>query len=229
MSSAVRTRSELQHQLSSLYPHPIPAGQLSKLYNRWARMCARPVCYPTLEEEVYCLLDTIKWEKLPQRGELATLLDPCAGTGCLLAELWARLQHLRLRFIGNDLHPAFDATYHLDATLPSSWEVMPRPDAIVSSPPYELLDILFPEFIWRARVVAMLHVPGDYISNGPQHRRMLWAHLEREGLTATIEGLPRVAGRPMRRCAWLIIFKSAQLKERLWRPRTHRVVLTQAE
>jgi hypothetical protein len=228
MSATVRSKEELKNQMEDSYPEALPAGQLSRLYNRWKRLCAQPICYPTLPEEVYCLLDAIKWGNLPWGGRL-TLLDPCAGTASITQTLHQELGTRRLRYLTNDIHPAYQTDYHLDATLPSSWEHLPAAEIVCCSPPYELLDILMPEFIKRTKIVAMLHVPGDYISNGPQYRRQLWQRLERQGRTATIEGLPRVAGRPMRRCAWILLFRSAMWKRLLWKPVGNRLVMAQYE
>ena len=178
------------------------------------------MCYPTVAQETACLADTIAWDRLQPLPDLV-LLDPCSGTHGLTRSLYTCLPSLQLQIITNDIHPYHDATYHMDATDPTIWQHLPTVDIIACSPPFEILDITLPEFIQRARIVTILHVPGDYLSNGPSYRRKLWRHR-----TAIIEGLPRVAQRPMRRCIWLLVFSSARCKHFLWRPSTSRVLLT---
>lgn len=227
MAPGVRSKKEMQEQLEQLYPRPPPPNQLSRLYNRWRKLCTRPVCYPTMAEEVHCVMQALRWHRLPSQPP-SVVLDPCAGTCALVNELASWLTHLPLQFTSNDIHVGYPTTHHLDATLPSCWERLPQPDLIVSSPPFELLDIMLPEFVARARIATILHVPGDYLSNGPQHRRQLWRYLEGQRCTAMVEGLPRVHGRPMRRCAWLFVFSSPEWKDLLWRPPGDRWMLTQA-
>jgi hypothetical protein len=64
-----------------------------------------------------------------------------------------------------------------------------------------------------ARVVACIHVPGHYISNGVEPRHAYLRQLQREGRLLVLFGLPRAA--TGWRCAWLIVFKSAAVKQRI--------------
>lgn len=227
MTSQVRSKQELQEQMDSLYPQTVPSSQLSRLYNKWKKLSQRPICFPTLPEEVYSLVDSIDWQRLVEYG-YGRLFDPCCGTSSLLDTMAQELPHLPLSFTSNDINMDFSASYHMDATLNSSWDRTPTMDVVCSSPPFELLDIILPLCIQHATVATALHVPGDFISNGPQYRRQLWQELEEQGRTVTIEGLPRVNGRPMRRCIWIIIFTSKQWKTALWMHKGDRFTTTSA-
>jgi hypothetical protein len=66
-----------------------------------------------------------------------------------------------------------------------------------------------------AQVVACVHVPGHYLSSGVPRYAYL-RKLEQEGRLVILFGLPRAA--TGRRCAWLLVFRSAALKQRLLRP-----------
>jgi hypothetical protein len=87
----------------------------------------------------------------------------------------------------------------------------------ITSPPFDLLDIAAPLLTEFAHVVSCIHVPGHWISN-PRVARQLWlSQLAAQDRLHIIMGLPR--GPSNRKCAWVLIFSSAQMKKQLLRLR----------
>jgi hypothetical protein len=135
--------------------------------------------------------------------------DPFAGSGgiatAFATEGYAVVQ--------NDLNTHWGHSTCADALQPGHY-IQP-PHVIVTSPPFDVLDIAVPLAARYAGVVACIHVPGHWIG-GPRDARQDWLkQLAAEGRLHTILGLPR--GDSHRRCAWVIIFSSAAKRQELLR------------
>lgn len=205
--------------MQDAYGYPMPTRMATRLHTLWLQAMFDPVTHPTVPEEVQPLGALLDWDRLLMLEPSPTMMDPCAGNGNILAALAEELPWLEQRgkLINNDINTEYDTHLHFDCMTEEDWIVAPQDvDVFICSPPFQLIDILLPLLVQRARICVALHVPADYISNGPAYRRMYWSYLQHEGRIAEIRGLCRVKDRPTRRCAWILVFASQELKEALW-------------
>jgi hypothetical protein len=80
------------------------------------------------------------------------ILEPCAGPG-QMASVLAGVGHTET----NDIDPGFGCWYSDDATKPAFWQSVPRPDWVVSNPPFECcVPIIVGALEAARRGVAML-------------------------------------------------------------------------
>ena len=164
---------------------------------------------PTLETEVTALLDCVDF-----RG-CARVLDPWSGDGAV-----ARVFNARgLPVTTNDLDSQRAATWHEDALQPGFYSAMRarlgRLDALVFSSWFTFLDLALPLAASAADVVACAHVPGHWLTDAPPPRQAWLRSLQSAGRLAIVTGLPR--GPMGRRCLWVCVFKTAQLRKRMLR------------
>jgi hypothetical protein len=160
----------------------------SSIVGKRAERQRRPLDnYETAPWQVDALVDN-----LPEL--VGSIWCPCVGDASLLDRLRERLPNLTLSIITNDIDPACDAMFHLDARLPRSWEIMVktwgRPGWVVENPPFNVeIDIL--KCAWevaRSGVVFMSRVSfceptkdrGPWLSEHPYQKRIT---LERHSFT----------------------------------------------
>jgi hypothetical protein len=78
--------------------------------------------------------------------------EPCVGRGDLITD-----KNRRELAWTNDVDPEREATYHLNACHPSSWDTFPSVAWIVTNPPFRMADRILTLALQHARVgVAML-------------------------------------------------------------------------
>jgi hypothetical protein len=156
---------------------------------------------------------------LLQRVDLSDckhVLEPFNGSGGISAALRAAgLTCVRT----NDLASSRAADMHEDALQPGFYQQYAqrygRPDVIVTSPWFAVLDLALPLIVDAVKVVACVHVPGHYISSGLGPRYSYLRSLQRAGRLVVLFGVPR--GPLGWRCAWLVVFRSAALRTQLMR------------
>ena len=186
----------------------------------WLRALEKPVTFPTMPEEITPLTSMIDWNQLFKIKEIPTIMDPCAGNRAINRTLMSELPLLatRAHFINNDVDPTQPTELHFDCVRPNEWETaVPHDvDVFATSPPFDFIDCIWPYLVMKAEIFTALHVPGDYISNGPPWRRSYWAYLQQEGVAVELRGLPRVKGRGTRRCSWIIVFAKPEYKDLFW-------------
>ena len=202
-----------------MYGYEVPVRMATRLHTLWLQAMFDPVTHPTVPEEVQPLAALLDWDRLLMLEPHPLIMDPCAGHGSILAALTEELPklHLHAQLVNNDINTSYNTHLHFDCMAAEDWSVAPEAvDMFICSPPFQLVDLLLPLLVQKARICVALHVPADYISNGPAYRRKYWSYLQHEGRVAEIRGLCRVKDRPTRRCAWINIFASAELKEALW-------------
>ena len=85
--------------------------------------------------------------------------------------------------------------------------------AVVSSPWFEVLDLVLPQAVATGLDVVCLHVPGGYLAYGSSARQELLRGLAEQGRVLVVQGLPRIG--TLRCCAWLCIFRSALMRDRM--------------
>jgi hypothetical protein len=140
----------------------------------------------------------------------SSFFDPFSGAGTISRVFLASGYRVR----NNDLNPFWGAATAADALQPGSY-LLPY-QILVTSPPFDLLDLAVPLLAAKAGVAACVHVPGHWLSN-PRAARQQWLQqLAAANRLHIIMGLER--GPSHRRCAWVIIFASAQARARLLRP-----------
>lgn len=158
-------------------------------------------CVPTLPGEVRCLLESV------DLSSFGTVVDPFCGTGGISNTLRAAGHTV----ITNDLSSNHAADYHLDASLPQFYTQLVGA-AIVTSPWFSILDLVVPMMVQSPAAVVCVHVPGSWLTDAPGYRRA-WLHrLFSNNLVHLVLGLPR--GPIGHRCTWLVVFKTANLRQR---------------
>ena len=103
-----------------------------------------------------------------------------------------------------------------DWSVPSLRSYLGRPDVLISSLQFNLSDLLAPLMIETCREAAFIHVAGDYLNDMPEYREQWWKEVQEKYYVRVITNLPRVPGRPVRRCQWLCIFKKKHFFKKYW-------------
>lgn len=159
--------------------------------------------------EVRDLLDLVDFSLVP------CVVDMFAGT----SPVSRTLGHAGFQVITNDLHPSLETDFHLDAQQPSSYRQIRSLyglDAVATSPPFALLDLVLPLAVHFAGQLVCCHVPSRYVSGAPPARASWLEQLREDGRLLLTAGPPR--GPAGRRCTWLIIFRSRALRSALLHP-----------
>jgi len=115
----------------------------------------------------------------------------------------------------NDWHPGVQADTHSDALQPGFYAGK-QVSVVVTSPPFELLDLAAPLLAIASSVVACVHVPGHWLASPPVWRQVWMQSLIQQGRVSLLMGLPR--GPMGRKCAWLLVFGSSCIRHALLRP-----------
>ena len=184
-------------------------GQPNFLQKPGQHTPGEPECVHTMPGEVQRLLDALDFSTMHR------ILDPWSGTGGV-AKMFRKAG---VHVVTNDINSAHAADTHEDALQPSFYHKLLQDgpiDAIVMSPWFAMLDLALPLAVLAASVVVCAHVPGHYFTNatGPRHQWL--GNLVNSGRVQFIWGLPR--GPMGRRCAWLIVFASTELRKKLVKP-----------
>jgi hypothetical protein len=209
------SKVEFWNRLNELFGYEVPIKRSTRLRTYWLRALEDPVTFSTSEAELEPLTVLINWSRVTKLRRYPVLLDPCAGTCAIMSFLKDSIPELQQAYIyNNDVNSELPVELSFDCV---SAQGPAHIDVIVTSLPFEIIDVIAPELVQRASILTALHVPGDWITNGPKYRRLWhsWLSLE-EGRVCEIRGLERVKGRPTRRCSWVIIFATKELKEYLW-------------
>jgi transposase InsO family protein len=165
---------------------------------------------PTATDEVTPLLSQVDF------SAVRVVVEPWCGTGGVTA----RLQECGVMIHTNDRDPQREAQTHLDALQPGTWRQWQVEwgciDAVVTSPWFTLLDLALPLAMAYAEMVVCCHVPGHFLTDAHPARAAWLARLHRQGRMHVVMGLPR--GVMGRRCLWLLIFASRELKAAMLKP-----------
>ena len=157
---------------------------------------------PTAPEEVQVLLRALDF------SGCSVFYDPFAGSGTIAEQF--RVQGYTV--VQNDISSYWQHPTAVDALQPYTYDWV-VPQVIVSSPPFDALDIAAPLMAVKAGAVACIHVPGHWLSS-PRVARQRWLQqLAMEGRLHIIMGLPR--GAAGRKCAWVLVFAARSIREQL--------------
>ena len=217
------TSQEVYDALRLLMPGPWTRGHATYLFNSMpggkyflAHGNLHPERVPTLPEEYEPLFRYIDFTKT------RSVLDPWCGNGSTrtqfkLLRLSAGISKGQLRIITSDIDPSVGAEHCGNALDPSFYcrlrNEREQIEVIVTSPWFRMLDLAIPIMLRFVKVALFVHVPGHYLHNMPEGRR-LWFQKHARRILA-IQGLPR--GPMGRRCTWLCIFKSDRAQQSLLR------------
>jgi hypothetical protein len=142
----------------------------------------------------------------------SSFYDPFSGAGTISRVFGSAGFRVRQ----NDMNPFWGAATAADALQPGSY-LLPY-QILVTSPPFEVLDLAVPLLAAKAGVAACVHVPGHWLSN-PRAARQQWLQqMAAAGRLHIIMGLER--GPSHRRCAWVVIFSSVHRRAQLCTPGT---------
>jgi hypothetical protein len=202
-------KQALQHLMPG-YLAPKDYTRLSKTVSKIYQYAANKLIpmdqghVPLLDAELLPLLHAVDF------SSCSTFYDPFAGTG-IISKVMSTAGYQVLQ---NDINPRYGHALAADALQPFHYQVPTQ--VLISSPPFDLLDIAAPLLAEFAHVVACIHVPGHWISN-PRVARQHWlSQLAAQDRLHVIMGLPR--GPSHRKCAWVLVFSSAYMKNHLLRP-----------
>jgi hypothetical protein len=200
----------VQAALQLLMPGPLAPKDATRISNSILRMMEasrlpEPVpgmgFVPMTTAEVLPLLESTDFSCC------SSFYDPFAGSGTI-AQAFASAG---FKVTQNDLNPFWEQPTMADALQPGNY--MLSPQVIVTSPPFEVLDLAVPILAAKATVVACVHVPGHWLSN-PRAARQRWLQqLAVQQRLHIIMGLER--GPSHRRCAWILVFSSAAKRAQL--------------
>lgn len=179
----------------------------TRLYKTYWRMQSAPLkCHATTKREL-----TLLTRHLDLSGVMS-VLDPFCGTFAI-ADALRDAVHADADFFNNDLRDVCKPEYrttHEDAVLPgyyarfrSAWGA---PEAIVTSPPFALNDLVLMHLLDLASKVVVLHALDSY--RGARHRKALFARLDEEERIHVIAGMPNTTSR---RCSWIVVFPTREL------------------
>ena len=86
---------------------------------------------------------------------------------------------------------------------------------MVTSPWFELLDLVIPLMVRERPEVVCIHVPYGYVTAAPEARHKYLRGLAEDGRLFLLAGLERYA--TLRSCAWLCVFKDWQTRDMMVR------------
>ena len=140
-----------------------------------------------------------------------SVIDPFCGTGTIARVLAAG----GVKCCTNDINPQHAADTHADALQPGFYQRM-SVAAVVTSPLFAVLDVALPLAVHSVTTVACIHVPGHFVTNGHLARMQYLQRLKQQGRLHIVYGLPR--GPLGQRCAWLLVFRTPEVKRQLLAP-----------
>ena len=196
----VRQLSNLGYMVGAL------PGRRTFLFNKHVAECGNPTWYPTALEELSLLFDSIVLYGVGY--------DPCAGSGTI-----GRVTMERNPNVSKVHTRDIDTTHlHLDTYGDSlATAVPPNLDFIIMSPPFVTMDLWL---VWAESQkvdVVVVHAAGDLFSNSNEARKGFFAPYMNNDLLCMVEGLPLSKGRKKRRCAFIIWFRSKQVRDACFR------------
>jgi hypothetical protein len=151
----------------------------------------------TTPSEVRSLLSLINLDNVD------SICDPWSGTGTIAAVFL----HVGLTVESLDANPRSPAIRRnaLDVNTYSSLRDRAQElDVIVCSPDFSVLDIAIPLAVQAVKIMACIHVPGDYLSNAHIARIEYFLDLRTERRLFVAQNLPK--GPTGRSNQWLIVF-----------------------
>jgi len=202
----LQTRQGVARALSILMPGEYAPLHLTKIANsvKAILMDSRHVWVPTVDTELEPLA------RLVDFSACHSFLDPFAGSGSIAA-FFASMGYQVLQ---NDLNLSWPVDLHCDALQPAFYAAHPA-QVIVASPPFCVLDIAVPLMSLAASVVACIHVPGHWLSSATKPRQQWLQEMFNRDRLHVILGLER--GPMGRKCAFLLVFATADMKAAMMR------------
>ena len=148
--------------------------------------------------------------KQTDNAAIATILEPCSGTGELVTQLTDAFPESRI--ITNEPHqPTATPDYSLDMTCFENWRTIAEKgdiDAVITNPPFSLFYYFLVGGLNYARMTALL-LPLTYLE--PTKKRQKVHQLTMSYLRCVIPLSPRPkyghAGSPSGTCVWAIYGK----------------------
>jgi hypothetical protein len=195
-----------------LMPGKWARNHCTRLANEYARYKTAPgsiPCIPTDPGEVQPLLAALDF------SSVHLVLDPFSGLSGIAKAFHAS----GVSVSTNDLNAEHTADMHEDALQPAFYRHLTRKggvDAVVMSPWFSFLDIAAPLACLFAASVVCVHVPGHYLTDATDARFAWLCNMKRAGCLHFVLGLPR--GPMGRRCIWMCVFASPDMKRRMVRP-----------
>jgi hypothetical protein len=206
------TTSGIQSALAQLMPGDMALKDVTRLANvvRRTQQQARTGIrdpgassyVPTDPAEVTALLEALDFTGC------SSFLDPFAGSGTIASVFGTQ----GYQVTQNDIDPFWRHATRADALQPLFYNYQP-PQVVVTSPPFELLDIALPLLAEKAKLLACVHVPGHWLTNARVPRQHWIAQLQAQGRLLVLLGLPR--GPTHQRCLWVVVGREAGIIRQL--------------
>jgi hypothetical protein len=189
-------------------PGEYAASHLTKIAN-FVKSCVKGekgVWVPTAKAELEPLARAVDF------STCHSFLDPFSGAGAIPA-FFSSMGYTMLQ--NDDLDPSWSQVHsHADAMQPAFYHANPA-QVIVTSPPFGVLDVAAPLLVIAASAVACIHVPGHYITSATKPRQLWFHELCKQGRLHILMGLER--GPLGRKCAFLLVFATADIKNQMLR------------
>ena len=203
----LQTQQGVTLALNLLMPGEYATSHLTKLTN-FVKACMKGekgVWVPTAKAELEPLARSVDF------SGCHSFSDPFAGAGSISAFF----SSMGFTVFQNDLDQCWPRVQsHADAWQPAFYHANPA-QVIVTSPPFGVLDVAAPLLAIAASAVACIHVPGHYITSATKPRQQ-WLHeLCKQGRLHILVGLER--GPMGRKCAFLLVFATADIKKQMLR------------
>ena len=152
---------------------------------------------PTVPEEVQVLLRALDF------SGCSVSYDTIAGSSTIVEQF--RVQGYTV--VQNDITSYWQHPSAVDALQPYTYDWV-VPQVIVSSPPFDALDMAAPLMAAKAGAIACIHVPGHWLTSRRVGRQRWLQQGAMEGRLHIIMGLPREA--TGQECAWFLVFAATK-------------------
>ena len=210
--------SSIMHKLLlKIMPGSWTKSQTTKLFNQqFGQIRFHPSFVKTDPGEVQCLLQFLDLDTLRDiKG-----IDPFAGTRTIEIQLNSvGIFNFSSNDVNPMLHDNHSATTHFDALSPTTllnWKNQGLTYCI-TSPPFNMIDIVFPLFI-KTFDIVILHVASGFVSNSPLPRRQLLHSLGAQKRIWFISASEERNKVFQRFVPWLVIARSPQMLQKVIKP-----------
>ena len=203
--------------LLKIMPGSWTKSQTTKLFNQqFGQIRFHPSFVKTDPGEVQCLLQFLDLDTLRDlKG-----IDPFAGTRTIEIQLNSvGIFNFRSNDVNPMLHDNHSATTHFDALSPTTllnWKNQGLTYCI-TSPPFNMIDIVFPLFI-KTFDIVILHVASGFVSNSPLPRRQLLHSLGAQKRIWFISASEERNKVFQRFVPWLVVARSPQMLQKVIKP-----------
>ena len=191
-------------------PGMVPTRR-NRLANMHRRALRKPTNHPTVHQEVEFLHQALRLK--------GNIFMPCAGTRGFVDAVESLYSGEISQVFCQDVDRGYTGLDSYGDVLAHTGLRARGFTAILTSPPFLIADLVLAWAVDQGVDVICLHVAGDYFSNAPLYRRNFLRQYEHNERMLCVYGLPIVRGRKMRRCMFLVLFRTKAVRQQSLRTR----------